>query len=60
MPAGQGMGESITVDIFQFTTQRHAMGDTGNANSVSLHDAIDKMRGRFSFHGRVGRKNHLP
>ena len=54
------MRKRAAIDILQLTTNGHSMRDTAGTNSSLVRELAEKMRGRFPFHGRIGRKNQLP
>src|SRR5204862_5166877 len=57
--ARQRMGERTAIDVFELTTDRHAMRDAARPD-VSLRRAFsEEMRSRLAFHGRIRGENHL-
>ena len=53
------MGQRSAVNQLQLPAQRYAMGDPRRHQPFLVQQLGDVMRGRLTFHGRVGRQDHL-
>lgn len=55
----QRMRQRAAIDVFEFPADRHAMGDTAGANTITTYKLRKQVRGCLTLYCGIGRKNHL-
>ena len=53
------MSQGISIHIFQFPAQRHAVRNPRHGNPLRAQQLPDKIRRRLAFYGRISRQNHF-